>query len=158
MRFVDLPQNVREALATPCSNISEHVYVGNLEAAIDPRVIAEFDIKKIVQVFPEKCALFHSSGVSYHHIPIEDSEDVDLIPYLTDACDFIDNAVDAVHNVLIHCQMGQSRSGAVVVAWMMRAFGLDYKGALQKVTAARACVSPNPRFARDLKTWIEHAL
>lgn len=55
--------------------------------------------------------------------------------------------------VLIHCLQGQSRSGAVVVAYVMSALGLDYDAALAVVRQYRSAVSPNPGFADQLQLW-----
>ncbi|KAK8004263.1 hypothetical protein PG989_003982 [Apiospora arundinis] len=55
--------------------------------------------------------------------------------------------------VLTHCLQGQSRSGAVVVAYVMRALGLDYDAGLAVVRQYRSAVSPNPGFADQLRLW-----
>ncbi|KAK7935052.1 protein-tyrosine phosphatase-like protein [Apiospora marii] len=55
--------------------------------------------------------------------------------------------------VLVHCLQGVSRSGAVVVAYTMRALGLDYDAALDVVRRNRPAVSPNPGFADQLRLW-----
>ncbi|KAK8101139.1 dual specificity phosphatase (phosphoserine/threonine and phosphotyrosine phosphatase) [Apiospora kogelbergensis] len=55
--------------------------------------------------------------------------------------------------VLVHCLQGVSRSGAVVVAYTMRAAGLDYDAALGVVRKYRPAVSPNPGFADQLRLW-----
>ena len=55
--------------------------------------------------------------------------------------------------VLVHCLQGVSRSGAVVVAYTMRALGLDYDAALGVVRQYRPAVSPNPGFADQLRLW-----
>lgn len=55
----------------------------------------------------------------------------------------------------MHCQLGQSRSGAIIVAYVMRKESLSYDEALAKVKKGRSVVKPNPGFMRQLKLWAE---
>ena len=62
---------------------------------------------------------------------------------------------DREPRVLVHCTQGISRSGAVVIAYVMRSLGLDYEAALSRVRARRAVVAPNPGFTDQLRLWRE---
>ncbi|VDN38899.1 unnamed protein product [Dibothriocephalus latus] len=54
---------------------------------------------------------------------------------------------------LVHCKMGISRSGATVVAYVMKEKGWDLKKSLDYVRSKRPCVNPNPNFLRQLETY-----
>ena len=51
-------------------------------------------------------------------IQVKDVVEENLLRYLKEACDFIKECIES-HNgvVLVHCQIGRSRSGAVVVGY-----------------------------------------
>lgn len=55
--------------------------------------------------------------------------------------------------VLIHCVQGISRSGAIVVAYLMRTRSLDYEFALANARAFRSVITPNSGFADQLRLW-----
>ncbi|KAL4870319.1 hypothetical protein BDV12DRAFT_195466 [Aspergillus spectabilis] len=55
--------------------------------------------------------------------------------------------------VLIHCNQGISRSGAVVIAYIMRTFSLPYAHALALARESRSIVNPNIGFEYQLRIW-----
>jgi hypothetical protein len=55
--------------------------------------------------------------------------------------------------VLVHCLQGISRSGAVVVACLMRRLGVGYEEALVLARSCRSLVTPNEGFAKQLELW-----
>lgn len=59
--------------------------------------------------------------------------------------EFIDAALAGGHGVLVHCNAGQSRSGSVAIAHLMRSRGWRFEEAYLSVVAARPVV--NPRFS-----------
>lgn len=57
--------------------------------------------------------------------------------------------------VLVHCIQGISRSGAVIVAHLMRAKSLDYPSALDLARKSRSIITPNSGFGDQLRLWKE---
>ncbi|KAF2195188.1 phosphatases II [Zopfia rhizophila CBS 207.26] len=55
--------------------------------------------------------------------------------------------------VLVHCLQGVSRSGAVIVAYLMRTRSLDYESALALARGSRSVITPNSGFADQLRLW-----
>jgi protein-tyrosine phosphatase len=49
-------------------------------------------------------------------IPVEDSDEADLLVWLRSASEFIYRAIESGGIVLVHSHLGQSRSAAVVAA------------------------------------------
>jgi len=56
-------------------------------------------------------------------------------------------------NVLVHCRQGVSRSGAVIIAYLMRMFSLEYDVALAIAQTSRSIIQPNSGFADQLRLW-----
>ena len=66
--------------------------------------------------------------------------------------------VAAGEGVLVHCNAGVSRSGAMVVEWTRRTSpgcGGGVSAALAAVKARRPIVTPNSNFVRQLETLVE---
>lgn len=77
-----------------------------------------------------------------------------------DLADSLDSVTDFIAyyirqgRVLVHCGAGQSRSGAVAVAYLCRYAGMNYSEALAFVRDKRHCVAPANCFADAVKRWL----
>lgn len=59
----------------------------------------------------------------------------------------------ATGKVLVHCQMGMSRSGAVAAAWLMKCQGMRLREALHLLRERRPCIKPNKGFVQQLRAY-----
>lgn len=109
-------------------------------------------------------ALDAGLGIQRQHLAIEDIPYEDILMSLEGLCAWIGAALSAAPaastpapapRVLVHCKQGTSRSGAVVVAMLMRARALDYEAALALARGSRASIAPNSGFADQLRLWGE---
>jgi len=66
-------------------------------------------------------------------IPLRDDEDEDIEPYFFTAGAFIENAVNEGGRCLVHCHAGQSRSCALVIAWMLLYKSFNLRDAIRLV-------------------------
>ncbi|RFU26809.1 hypothetical protein B7463_g9532, partial [Scytalidium lignicola] len=97
------------------------------------------------------------------HIDIDDDPTEDILRYLKEACDWIDESLQSSFNassktgvgVLVHCTQGISRSGSFIVAYLMRSLCVPYSTALSMARESRPLISPNQGFEYQLKVW-EH--
>lgn len=89
-------------------------------------------------------------------VPLRDGAGEDIAAHFPHAFDFIDAAGPSA-KVLVHCQVGVSRSATLVTAQVMRTERLRFYDAYQRVRAQRAQVLPNVGFAAQLQA-LEHAL
>lgn len=102
-------------------------------------------------------------------IRCHDSLTVDLLVYMSDICDFIDrmaspalrlssspqfSALPPSESILVHCEAGRSRSPTIIIAYLMRKYGMNYEDSLKFVRTKRK-VKPNPNLVRQLRIWEE---
>jgi protein phosphatase slingshot len=59
-------------------------------------------------------------GINYHKVPLKDSDTQDLHEVLQPCFEFIDQARKKDQRILVHCTQGISRSGAIVIAYIMK--------------------------------------
>lgn len=89
-------------------------------------------------------------------IILDDTMEADLLCKLAEGCDWIEEMmIQSDGGVMVHCQLGQSRSASMVIAYLMRKQGMEYQKALEKVKFKRAIVRPNPGFQTQLQLWGE---
>jgi hypothetical protein len=77
-----------------------------------------------------------------------------LLAALPDAVDTIMQWAQAGDSrILIHCASGISRSPTVVIAFLMRRFGMPLMEAYEAVFQARPCINPNDGFVKALYSY-----
>jgi protein-tyrosine phosphatase len=72
---------------------------------------------------------------------------------IVDAAQWIDQCLNEGHRVLVHCAQGKSRSGAVVLFYLMRSRRLSFSRAFALLKAARPTAQPNSAFITQLQRW-----
>ncbi|KAJ6608519.1 protein-tyrosine phosphatase-like protein [Mycena sp. CBHHK59/15] len=135
--------------------LSGALYLGSLSAVNDHPLLRAHGITHLVQALEAPWAppCRKEDGFVSYSIDIHDKESVDLRPYLEAACVYIERALRRGESVLVHCQQGVSRSPSIVIAYLIRNHAMSYDAALAYVRRKRACVKPNPGFARALVEW-----
>ncbi|CAK0866143.1 unnamed protein product, partial [Prorocentrum cordatum] len=113
-------------------HIKDHVFLGTRFAAMDRAIFDALEIKAVVNLTAGASRVpnrFEAWGVQYLHVELMDE-------LVTDPSQAVPMGVAALRrwgedglNVLVHCQMGLSRSTLLVLAWLMRHAGLSLKAA-----------------------------
>ncbi|XP_044070322.1 dual specificity protein phosphatase 13 isoform X1 [Siniperca chuatsi] len=88
--------------------------------------------------------------VEYHGIEAADHPEFTLRPFFNPAAQFIDSALKQNGKVFVHCAMGVSRSGALVLAYLMIVQRLSLVEAIVAVRLNRD-VGPNSGFLEQLR-------
>lgn len=138
--------------------ICDGLYIGSMGAANNLTGLKQNNITHILNVAAEVPNYFENSSeikITYAHETLIDAADNDIIQndILGRCIGFITNAIESGGCVLVHCQAGISRSGAMVVAYLMKSQNLTYNDVLAKVRSIRPCVCPNIGFERQIKTY-----
>ena len=100
------------------------------------------------------CEAKNSYGLKYSRFsPIPDSKPAPSLDWLKEQVDFVDEHRKADRAVYVHCAVGISRSGMVVVAYLMQRDKLTRDEALKLVKGKREMVQPNPAFMELLTEY-----
>jgi protein-tyrosine phosphatase len=83
-------------------------------------------------------------------VPLRDDEDEDIEPYFFSAAAFIEGAVEDGGRCLVHCHAGQSRSCALVIAWLLLYKSFNLRDAVEVVQRCRPSAAPNAGYMRAL--------
>jgi hypothetical protein len=83
-------------------------------------------------------------------VGVHDNESADILSYLGIAASWIAARRSAGQSVLVHCQMGRSRSATIAIAALMAAEDLSRDAAYLKVKGARPMAEPNQGFWEQL--------
>ncbi|XP_063862719.1 dual specificity protein phosphatase MPK-4-like isoform X2 [Scylla paramamosain] len=152
--------------------IEEGLYLGNLTAAIDTKLLGSLRVSHILTVEsnPLPTSITSLPGMSFMYIKVDDMYHEDLLSYFEDAFSFIKDGQEK-GNVLVHCYFGMSRSATLVTCFLMKKYKLCVAEALQSsvavahlscvagaeaVVASDPLLSPVPHWVcRCL--WLSHA-
>jgi len=139
--------------------VCPRLYIGSMAAAKNLEELKKYNISYILNVASEVDCYYEKSDkikIVYHHERIIDSNAYDITEngVLDECLKFIEASIK-IGNVLVHCQAGMSRSGIIVIAFLMKSQKLSYDDAFRKVKSVRGCVYPNQGFTDQIKKYFE---
>ena len=82
-----------------------------------------------------------------------DNTGTDLLKQLDIALPWIDVVSQDGGRVLLHCATGSSRSGSILVAYLMHSLKCSLRDGLEVCRQVRPIVKPNPGFLEQLEKW-----
>lgn len=85
---------------------------------------------------------YYRYGISQNMYKANLDSPADVIAFFEPAHSFIDKAMDAGNNVMVHCLAGAHRAGTTGVSYMMKAGRLSYTEALRVAKKQRPVVDP----------------
>jgi len=135
--------------------VLHNLYIGGLEALDRIDDLAQAGITHILSILEfDYCEYEEYDGYQRLFIHAEDAESQDLLCYFSATNEFIAKALGTSDNVvLVHCAMGQSRSAAVVCAYMMFTHHVSAEQALREVQLKRPMCAPNKGFMAQLQSF-----
>ena len=140
--------------------ICDHIYIGSGLASQTLKTLKKNNITHVLNVSAEITNAFENSSeisLIYKSEPFADLVDADIIKtgILERCLEFINNVIENNGNVLVHCAAGMSRSGAIIIGYLMRTRKISFKEALIDVRKVRQCISPNSGFTKQLIDYFD---
>ena len=127
--------------------IHEGLYLTDFTNAKDYEALKSLGVRQILTVGKELPR--HGEPIfKVMHIKANDIPSENLKKYFNSTFDFIKK-----DPTVVHCAMGISRSSTIVIAYLMRKYGMSYEDALNHVCKIRSCVNPNPGFRGQLQQF-----
>jgi protein-tyrosine phosphatase len=131
------------------------IYLGNICAAHNLTWLNENNISIIINVASEWKEISYEGKDSYY-FPFEDSINLDmkktrqLINTITNL--LVNHVIfnNGISNILVHCNMGISRSATILIRYLQMVNGMNFKEALNYIKNKRPVVKPNRLFKRIL--------
>ena len=134
------------------SKILDWLYLGSYRNACDEKDIKNLGINYVLNCAVE-CKESFPSNVKYCHLKISDRPKFKIINFLDKASDFINEAQSNDGIILVHCQLGISRSTTCVISYFIKYLGYTAMNALNFIKKKRTQVMPNDGFLNQLKIY-----
>lgn len=139
-------QNVFDATQLHC--IVKNIYLSNLIGAHELWKLRVHEIRAVVNCSDYRDG--HPTFCPHLRIAIRDHPAQDLGPYFDLVLNFMREQVLQRQNILVHCNMGVSRSPSFVAAYLIRFHRLSLDHALRLISSKRRCIAPNDGFLLQL--------
>ena len=152
----------------PPSEILPNLFLGNFENARDASLLEKLGIDRVLTIGNrspiDNCILnaetsreprFNDeTGVTCKLIYAMDSTDQNILKYFRECFAFIRDGLIQSRGraVLVHCQIGHSRSAALVIGYLMHEDRLSYPQAFDRVRKKRI-IGPNSGFEKQLRLF-----
>ena len=134
------------------SKIFDWLYLGSYRNACDKKEIKDIGINYVLNCAAE-CLESFPIGVKYCHLKLNDTPYFKITPHLEKATSFINQAQENNGIILVHCQLGISRSTSCVIAYMIKYMGYTAMSALDFIKKKRSQVMPNFGFLQQLMVY-----
>ncbi|KAI0035059.1 protein-tyrosine phosphatase-like protein, partial [Vararia minispora EC-137] len=137
------------------SEIVPRVYVSDLSSAEDPAQLAAHGITHILSAMPLSRTPAAYLSRTHMVVPLQDTPFAELAAHLPATSAFIDRALRSNPNarVLVHCQMGASRSVSVAAAYLIASRGMSPAEAVAHIKSRRIVAAPNWGFLMQLEEY-----
>ncbi len=131
------------------SKITEQLYIGSINETSDKKWLDDHFVTHIVN-----CAVeiknFFPNKYNYLRLDLYDSPEQSLYQTFEPTYKFIKNAIGNGGTILVHCYAGVSRSSSMVLYFLMKINGWNYREALKYLRSKHFQSNPNFGFARQL--------
>lgn len=148
------------------SEIAPGLFIGNSQCTYRRATLETNQITAIISAIAGPLALWsRTKFTDYiqpgHHLWIEcmDSSTQDMLVHMSTVCDFIDANLQATApsqssgRVLVHCELGISRSSTLIVAYLMRTLHKSRDDVLAQLRLKWSRAKPNANFMAQLAIW-----
>ena len=136
------------------SKIFNWLYLGSYQNACNIKDLKDLKINYILNCAVE-CQNKNYPDIIYFQAKINDLPNFNISIFFQKTNNFIQKAKLAGKNILIHCQLGISRSTTCLIAYMIKFMGYSTVTAMQFIKNKRPHIMPNFGFLQQLKNYEE---
>ena len=136
------------------SKIFNWLYLGSYQNACNNNDLIDLKINYILNCAAE-CQNKNYPEIIYFKAKINDFPNFNISLFFNKTNEFINKAKLSGKNILIHCQLGISRSTTCLIAYMIKYLGYNTISAMKYIKNKRPQIMPNFGFLQQLKDYEE---
>ncbi|CAF1202758.1 unnamed protein product [Rotaria sordida] len=130
--------------------IDDFLYQGDYDHASNTKILKELDIGHIISIcdYPLGKNMFDSYNVLW--IKVDDMPYTKIRQYFDQTNEFLRACRNKNQRVLVHCQVGISRSSSIVLAYLLKYHHNNLREAYDHLVQRRRIALPNTGFFLQL--------
>jgi protein-tyrosine phosphatase len=140
-----------------CNSIASCIYLGPKYCCNDndgiSNLLNDNNVKGIVNCTLSVPCYHEDNNINYCRVGIHDEDAANILLYLNGATKFIHYYISRGESVVVHCEMGISRSASICIAYLIKYQGLTREEAYIKIKSKRPHICPNSGFWDQLNTF-----
>ena len=126
--------------------ITDKIYLGSKEGLNETDYLKKENINNVLSVFDIEPL---NNNINHKIIKLGDLYCENIIKYFKECIEFIEQS----DKIFIHCDCGISRSSAIVIAYLMYKYKLNFKDAYLYIKRIRPEIDPNNGFRKQLNIF-----
>jgi len=134
------------------SKILNWCYLGSYQNACNYADLQDLKINYVLNCAAE-CQNKNFPEINYFQVKVNDFPNFNISLFFNKTNEFINKAKLSGGNILIHCQLGISRSTTCLIAYMIKNMGYSTVTAMQFIKNKRPQIMPNFGFLQQLKNY-----
>lgn len=141
----------------PSIILDEQLYQGRGDQATNLKVVTDLQITHVINITTEHASAFPEK-IQYLTLKLDDVSQTQLIKHFDKTTNFLKSAIYNGGRVLVHCNLGVSRSSTISIAYLIQEKKWTLQEAYEFLKDKRTCIRPNRGFLKQLAIWEEMKL
>jgi protein-tyrosine phosphatase/rhodanese-related sulfurtransferase len=134
----------------PSIVLEDQLYLGRADQATNLQIVRDLNLTHIINVTQENPHAFSHDHIKYLKINAVDDVHADLLSEFPRAIEFIAKALGEGGRLLVHCNLGVSRSSTILISYLMFTRRWLLRDAYVFLRERRPIVRPNRNFIKQL--------
>lgn len=136
----------------PSEIIDGFLYLSDI-SFIQSATLARHGITAVCSVTPRDTLTPLESTILRLALPVNDNSGSAINSHFTVSHEFIEAARKENKKVVVHCEVGMSRSPTIVISYLMHHHGMSLREAYRHVKLRRSIIQPNMGFIKQLMQY-----
>jgi protein-tyrosine phosphatase len=133
------------------SQVEPGLFIGNCQGAANLELLTNLNIKRVIQFHDSNPTPHFPGRFNYLTYALPNHNSTRLLSVFRTALPFLRQGVEQGESVFVHCNRGASRSGSVIIAYLMASRDLSYEEAKEVARRAREFIYPSKWFAKQFQ-------
>lgn len=137
------------------SKIENYVYLGSWGIAKNVNLLQQLGIKRVLTIETRNLPVHNFKKIEYKQLLVRDNEFTDLVSHFPTCCEYIRDSQNNEKGILVHCNLGMSRSPTIVASFLMSKHKWTSQKALEFIKQKKPDIDPNENFILQLNLFAE---